>query len=136
MRWGNRNSDECYFYNDSMSDIALGFGRRSLMSSIESLIQKMTVMRTKSECAGPSCAEPMTPLSTSDINLEILKRKPDIRIVPSIKSLMGSASDLAGVSVPPDNLEDLHEEAHEHEDQEQEHKGKEAEGKEGNETLQ
>lgn len=137
MRSGGRDSYEFIIDNDrSMSNIDFEFGQRSLMSSIESLIQKMTVMRTKSEGDYPSCAEPPTSLSTSDINLEVLKRKVDIRIVPSMRSLMGSASDMTGVSVPPDNLEDLHEESHELEDQDQEHKKQETEKEEGNETIQ
>lgn len=119
--WGGTESGNFIFdSDDSMSDISPENGSRSVLSSIESLIQKMTVMRTKSEGDYPSSAEPPTPLSTSDINLDVLKRKVDIRIVPSIKSLSGSAPDLLGVSLPPENLEDLHEEAHEHEHEEQE----------------
>ncbi|KAG0727255.1 hypothetical protein GWK47_035055 [Chionoecetes opilio] len=91
------------------SDVALETGSRSLVDSIESLIQKLTVSRVKSEGDCPLYMEQS--LWLSDINLDVLKRKVDIRIVPSLSSMMGSATD---VMLPPEQLRGVCEEPRGH----------------------
>ena len=102
------------------SDVASETNPRSLLESVESLVQKLTVMRVKSEGDYPFYLDHSTLLSTGDINLDVLNRKVDIRIVPSLRSLIGSVPDLQEMSDQSEQVKNVSVEPKKYEEKEQE----------------